>query len=259
MVKYRKEETRGDNMRIALCDDDKMEQEQFIRALHGWDADRMPEIFTSGQELLEAAKVFPPFDIVFLDIYMPMENGVDVAKSLRKISPDSGIVFVTNSSGHAVEAFSVNALHYLVKPVTVNGIRESFLRLTTLRNSRRERSVLNISVGKDSYSLYMDEIRYIESANHATEILMQDGRIYRVWTSLNELSGKLDGNFLKVQRGIIVNMDYIEQMGMDSCILRDGTRLLLSRSDRLSIRTTYDNYAFSRLARMQDEKMGGYR
>ncbi|MCD8067691.1 MAG: LytTR family DNA-binding domain-containing protein, partial [Lachnospiraceae bacterium] len=158
-------------MRIALCDDDKTEQEQFIQALHQWDADRTPELFMSGREFLEAADVFPHFDIAFLDIYMPAENGVDVAKGLKDISPETGIVFVTNSSWHAVEAFSVNALHYLVKPVTVEGIRESFLRLTRLRSGRRERSVLDISVGKDNYSLYMDEIRYIQSASHATEIL----------------------------------------------------------------------------------------
>ncbi|MCD8196680.1 MAG: LytTR family DNA-binding domain-containing protein [Lachnospiraceae bacterium] len=239
-------------MRIALCDDDRREQEDFLLALRGWDPDRTPETFAEGSALLEAAQVQPPFDIAFLDIYMPTENGVDIAKRLREISPETGIVFVTNSKDHAIAAFSVQALHYLVKPVTTDGIRESFRRLTLQRMSRRERPVLHICVGRDNYSLYMDEIRYIRSANHATEIVMTDGRIYRVWQPMGELEPKLNEDFLKVQRGMIVNMDYIEQMGVDSCILRDGSRLLLSRNGKAAIRAAYDNYVFSRLARRRE-------
>lgn len=69
-------------MRIAICDDSRKEQEQFINALHGWDPTRQPECFSSGAALLEAAREKPLFDIAFLDIYMPGENGVDIARAL---------------------------------------------------------------------------------------------------------------------------------------------------------------------------------
>ena len=65
----------------------------------------------------------PSFDIVFLDIYMLREDGVDIARILNKISPETRIVFVTTSEEHAVSAFSLDALHYLVKPVTTEGNR----------------------------------------------------------------------------------------------------------------------------------------
>ena len=84
-------------MRIAVCDDDLAEQEQFDEALHGWDPTRSAEKFLSGTALLEAAREDPPFDIVFLDIYMPGENGMDVAKALGEISPETGVAFVTTS------------------------------------------------------------------------------------------------------------------------------------------------------------------
>ena len=91
-------------MRIAICDDSHSEQEQFIKALHGWDASRTPERFSDGASFLAAAKETPHFDIVFLDIYMPGENGVDIGKELQKLSPETGIVFVTTSEEHAVDA-----------------------------------------------------------------------------------------------------------------------------------------------------------
>lgn len=108
-------------MRIAVCEDDQREREQLLDALRAWDPTRSAEIFADGASFLEAARMAPPFDIVFLDIYLPGENGMDVAGALREISPETGIVFVTTSREHAVEAFSIQALHYLVKPVTAEG------------------------------------------------------------------------------------------------------------------------------------------
>lgn len=115
-------------MRIAVCEDDAMECGQFMDALRGWDPTRSAEVFSDGASLLQAAKVSPPFSIAFLDIYLPKENGMDVAAALREISPETELVFVTTSREHAVEAYSLSALHYLVKPVTTEGIREAFRR-----------------------------------------------------------------------------------------------------------------------------------
>ena len=92
-------------MRIAICDDVPREQEQFEKALRGWDPTRSVEKFLNGASLLEAARHVPHFDLVFLDIYMPGENGIDIAKALRELAPDTGIAFVTTSTEHAVEAW----------------------------------------------------------------------------------------------------------------------------------------------------------
>ena len=116
-------------MRIAVCDDEAKEREQFLQAMKSWDPDLTAEQFPSGASLLKAAKTPPPFDIIFLDIYLPGENGIDIASTLEEISPTTGIAFVTTSEDHAVAAFSVNALHYLVKPVTAEGIAAAFSRL----------------------------------------------------------------------------------------------------------------------------------
>lgn len=235
-------------MRIAICDDNEKSQEQFITALHGWDPTRQPECFSNGAALLEAAgnQEQEYFDIVFLDIYMPGENGVDIAEELQRISPKTGIVFVTTSREHAVDAFSLHALHYLVKPVTTEGVVEAFRRLSQLQSPNRPTLIL--TVGRESYTIYPDEIYYIQSANHAAEIFMTNGRQIRVWMSLNELGPKLGENFLKLNRSTVVNMAQIEQMGVGACMLRNGTRLDFARRERGTIRAAYDDYLFSRLS-----------
>lgn len=232
-------------MRIAVCDDDRQEQQATVDAIKSWDTSRNPECFFGGKELLEAALRLPHFSIVFMDIYLPKENGIDIAKELLRISPETEIVFITTSEEHAVEAFSIQALHYLVKPVKTEDIKEAFYRLSR-ENAVREKA-LSVTIGRNVKRIYLKDIYVIQSVNHATEILLSDGSNVKVWSSLEEISSQLNDDFLKIQRGIIVNMEYIEQMGMDSCVLRDGTKLLLSRKEKAAIRDRYSEFAFENI------------
>lgn len=77
---------------------------------------------------------------------------------------------------------------------------------------------------------------------------LTNGRFFKIWMPLDELAAKLGSNFLKLTRSTIVNMDFIEQMGVDACIMRDGTRMEIPRRERATIRTTYNNYLFSKLS-----------
>lgn len=239
-------------MRIAIVDDDKREREQFMTALHGWDPTRQPECFHNGSTFLTAADQSPPFDIAFLDIYMPGENGVEVAEKLKKISPGTEVVFVTTSTDHALDAFSVQALHYLVKPVTTEGIIEAFRRLSEKQAVKRP--MLKLTSGDNHYSVYQDEICYIQSIDHAKEIVLENGRVIRVWQTMEALEEMLGGDFLKINRGTLVNMAQIEQIGTGNCLLRNGTRLEFSHRESITVRSTYENYLFDRLSKRTADK-----
>lgn len=244
-------------MRIAICDDDPREQKQFDEALQEWDPTQNAEKFFSGEALLKAARNLPHFDIVFLDIYMPGENGVEIAGKLRAVSPETGIAFVTTSPEYAVEAFSLRALHYLVKPVTAEDIDETFQRLQILyakQASSPVREKISFVVGPERYTVFLDQICLLENENHAVNVSLSDGRRLKVWMTFHELEQKLDGSFLKINRGIIVNMDYIIQMGPDICILRTGNRLPIAIRQSAVIRAAYDDYVFERLARHKEDE-----
>lgn len=234
-------------MRIAVCDDDLREQEQFEAALRGWDPTRSAEKYVDGASFLEAAKSEPPFDIAFLDIYLPGEDGLGIAKALREISPETAVVFVTVSREHAVDAFSLYATHYLVKPVTTEGIVEAFRRLTEIRKKQRRRITLTAERGK--HTVFLDQLCLLESDDHAVIVSLCDGRRLRVRMSFSELENRLDGDFLRINRGIVVNMDYIAQMGTDTCVLQNGLRLPIAIRRRVAIRAAYDDYVFDRLSK----------
>ncbi|MCD7882405.1 MAG: LytTR family DNA-binding domain-containing protein [Lachnospiraceae bacterium] len=234
-------------MRIAVCDDSIREQEQIIRVLREYDPEFCPESFVSGKDLLEAAVRKPLFDIAFIDIYLPGEDGVDIAGRVRTLSPSTELVFVTSSVDHAVDAFSLNALHYLVKPVTIEDIREVFRRLTELRG--RKRPVVSLPVSNGKYTVFLDEISYIQSVGHIKEIHLTDGRTLQVWTSFDELKEKLGEDFLRLNRSFLVNMDQIVRMDLNACYLQEGIRLEFARRERTAIRNAYDRYLFARLNR----------
>ena len=240
-------------MRIAICDDEVREQERLLQIIQDWNPVCDTECFSDGASLLRAAGSTPPFDIAFLDIYMPGENGIDIAGTLREISPQTGIVFVTTSQDHAVNAFSLNALHYLVKPVTAQGIIEVFRRLAEYH--ARQRKTLSLSVKGGTYTVLLSQICSLESGNRVVEVLLDDGRQLKTRMPLYELEQKIDKRFLKINRGILVNMDYIERMGTDCCILRNGSRFFLASRRRNAICAAYHDYRFDQLSR-QDSVQG---
>ena len=181
---------------------------------------------------------------------MPGENGIDIAGALREISPQTGIVFVTTSQDHAVNAFSLDALHYLVKPVNAGDVAEAFRRLDALRPRRRK--YISFPGRNGSQIFFLDEICSLTSAGHAVEISLTDGRRMKVWTSLSELMQKLGKNFLKINRGIVVNMDCIERMGTDRCVLLDRREFFLAVRERSAICAAYNDYRFDQLSRQGD-------
>lgn len=235
-----------ETVRIAVLDDDRQETEALEEALRGWDPTRSAECFADGASLLAAAKVQPPFTVAFIDIYLPKENGVEIAKELAAISPKTDIVFVTTSREHAVQAFEVGAVHYLVKPVTTEGIREAFSRIAA--KWAKPRPILSVKVGKALLSEFLENIVGISSRDHAVEIALASGETFIVNCGSSELLPQLDERFLKLRRGFLVNMEYIANMGAEGCTLRNGEEVLFSRKERISIREAYNRWVFSRLA-----------
>lgn len=237
-------------MRIALLEDDRAEAEQFNSALKSWDPTRSAEWFISGQSLLAAADSGDEFTVAFLDIYLPKESGIEVAARLKELSPQTYIVFTTTSAEYAVEAFGLGAVHYLVKPVSTDDIREVFARISC-KNSRQSK-MFTIKCGREQRAIYLDKLVSLSSADHFTELQLTGGERIKVFSSLSDLVPNLDDRFLKIRRGYILNMDYIDSMTAESCRLFNGEVVLLSRKDRQSIRNTYNAWVFKKISRRRE-------
>ncbi len=246
------------DLKIAICDDITRDAEairscvgEFMQASGvccGFD------MFNSGEALLDHMETKAVrYDMCFVDVLMNGINGMKTASAVKTALPDCKIVFVTNSHEFAVEAFSLNALHYLVKPVTKEQISEVFRRCS----GELLKPYITVFDGKDQVKVYLDSILYLESthdsnAHSNTQIITGSCRI-TARKSLSEAEKLVGENFLKLHRGLIVNMDFIKQMGMDRCVLKNGVEEVLSRSARSEIREKYKNYLSNRIKNLGAE------
>ena len=110
-------------LKIAICDDEQDYREIIEQMLNRYikdtDIEAQIDIFTNPSELIDATENGTIYDIYLLDIYMPGITGMSFATELRSRDIKSSVIFLTSSTDHALEAFGVNATHYLLKPFTL--------------------------------------------------------------------------------------------------------------------------------------------
>ena len=229
---------------IAVCDDDREEVNSLQNMIFNIQGDYRVDCFQDGKALLEAAQKGTAYDLLFCDIYMKEENGIEVAQKLLALSPKTAVVFFTTSREHAVDAFSLEALHYLVKPVSQEDIAEVFRRFG---NRTAPRHTLTIRIDRTVNVLYQYEIIRIESHSHNTVITCLNATVYSIRKPFHEISALMDDSFILIKKGVILNMRHISQMTFRDCATRDGFTFLLRRDQAKAIREKYFDFVTKEL------------
>lgn len=167
-------------------------------------------------------------DVIFLDISMPKTSGMELADALHKLKHPPAVVFVTAYSEYALEAFSVDAVDYLMKPVETERLKQALDKVEArLAPSAQRNTVERIPVEKGGRKVLVpvDQIRYIEAKDDYSCIYTDQDR-YLSTISLAKLEAKLTPHgFFRVHRGYIVNLDHVEDVEViSSGILQLGLK-----------------------------------
>ena len=204
-------------IKIAFCDDDMEVLHQMNELLDRYRVERNEDItyaaFQSPFELLtEIEKGIRP-DILFLDVVMPGQNGMDVAKEIRQYDTNMKIIFLTSSPEFAVESYSVGAYFYQLKPIW----EESFFRL------------MDAVLGR-ILLFHLDYGAVLESGG-----------------SLDDLAGQLMqySNFFRPHRSFLVNMEYIQNISSRSIKMVNDAEIPIPHGKCSEIKNTYMEYAFN--------------
>lgn len=229
---------------IAILDDDREDMFQIEDLIFNMEGNWHVDQYTEGQKLIEAMESGKRYDLLLLDIYLKSENGIEIAKKLRNTVPQAQIVFITNSMNHAVEAYSMDALHYIVKPIRQEDIIEVFRRLN---NKTEQRNILVIQIDRTLTVLFQDEIIRVESHGHSTVITSIHGAVYAIWKPYREIDELLDETFVRIKKGLTLNMRWIAQMTNRDCTTRDGKTYLLRREKAKEIRERYHSFLENQL------------
>lgn len=226
-------------MRIAICDDNIKECMK-VKSLCegcGFEEQISYSIFTSGQELLFKVGEGVLFDIVFLDVDMPLINGIETGKALRQLSKSCVIIFVTAHPEYAIDAFECQAFHYLLKPCNEEKIHEVLTHAFSRLDLLHKYHVVKL---KDRIlSVPIKDICYIEYSNKhiiyhtVTEDITERNTMQSIYDSVH------DHGFFQVHQGFIVNMDKIKVIEKDEIVLQDDRRVPMSRRKKAELSIEY--------------------
>ncbi len=228
-------------MNIAVCDAEKKDREKLCRDLKEvWDNTQI-ETFENGTEMFRKIQQGTYFDLIFLDVIMEQDDGIKTGKKIRRYFPGIELVYISSSREFGPEIYELNALHYLVKPYTQEALLEVKHRFWAYREKRR-RAVIHLARERQQ-DIPLHMITYIESSHNNLLIHLITGSEIKVRGSLQSFMEKLDGRFLRINRGVIVNMESIEQMKADSCKIV-GITFMLSRKGKAENKKRYSDWLF---------------
>lgn len=235
-------------LRIAVCDDSPafLQQVQFM--IEHWD-DRplniVTELFEDGDALISAHSK-RPFDIILLDVIMPLLNGIDTAKELREKDKNVKIVFLTSSAEFAVDSYTVKASNYLLKPVPPHKLFSCLRELIELiESSAKSITVKSINA---SHRIVLSDIEYVEAqGKHIVFHMIENKAIHSLEPLyLYEDTLGIDDGFVKCHRSYIVNIHYIDSYSHTEITTRSGSRIPISRSCQKEFEALYFRIVFGK-------------
>lgn len=195
-------------MKILIVEDEKL---AIIRLKRLIEEIGNYEILTteSSEEALYLLDKNPDIDIVFLDIKMPNMSGIELAYKILTKRDNIFIVFQTAYEEHALEAFQIGAIDYLLKPYTLEDIKKVFNRVEKLRSIKQKTKFMVKLVSGDYKIISSDDIFYIKAELKDSLIRTKEDYIYYP-LSISKFQEKLkNDNFIRVHKSYLINIDKI--------------------------------------------------
>jgi len=251
--------TEQKKIRTLVVDDEELARDRMQSLLAEQPDVEIVGVCTDGPSAVETIDKTQP-DLVFLDVQMPGMDGFEVIDNIDK-NHAPAVVFVTAHDAHALRAFEIHALDFLLKPFDQTRFEKALDRarghlnvdrtggldprlvslLEELHQERKYPERLIVKSGGRVFFVRTEEIDWVEASGNYVKIhTKNDAHLLR--ESMKNMEARLDPKtFVRIHRSAIVNIDRIKELepwfhGEYIVIMRDGTRLTASRvfSDRLS-------------------------
>lgn len=190
-------------MRALAVDDERPALDDLARMLRSLPSVSQVDCAASGPEALHMLTEHA-YDVVFLDVRMPGLDGLELGRVLRRFEQPPPVVFVSAYESGAVGAFEVQALDYLMKPVSRARLEEAVARV---REALPEDDVVPVAAGRGRTRLVRrDAIFYLEAKGDYVRIVAEDGR-FLTRARISDLERRWERHgFVRVHRGYVANV-----------------------------------------------------
>lgn len=225
---------------IAICDDEKLHREKLTEVIQEYSKkhDKLTVIseYSSGEECLSD---LDDVDILFLDIDMEGIDGIEVKDRLESAHESVHIVFTTNYGNRMQEAFGIQVVSFIQKPVTLEAVANAMDKVSRWSSKRDFIELEGIGGKKKVFTT--EQIHYIQASNQYSKIKLKREEILmrkslKAWEE--ELSNK---GFCRIHQSVIVNFHHVKEVG-HKVIMEDDTTFPISTRRKKAVNLAYSEY-----------------
>lgn len=197
---------------VLVADDDQVIRDLLVNYLQSFAEVNVVAAAADSAEAAQVAYHHKP-DVIMLDICMPDENGLNLANRLRDMLPQACLIFITGHTEYAAQAFALEAVDYLVKPIRREHLARALSRaqkyLGRISCQPELKPVLSVKEDRQLFLIHPESILFLEKQGRKT-IIHTESRRYNTGESLQSLAKRLGPEFFRCHRSFIVNVNRIE-------------------------------------------------
>ncbi|MEY8352648.1 LytTR family DNA-binding domain-containing protein [Lachnospiraceae bacterium 54-53] len=231
-------------LRIAVCDDDILFTgmvEELLRKEALYAAVEIEiDVFFDGAMLEKYICQGNMFDLIYLDIEMAQENGIETARHIRETDKSVLLIYISGYEQYLKELFEVEPFRFLSKPLETERFSRYFHE--ACQRIWENNAYYQFSFNKEIRKVVLKDIVYFESRNRKIHIFLNNGEEEFFYGKLNEVEKKLNGKkqrYLRIHQSYLVNYDYVQKMNFSSLIVEHNgkkTTLQISEDRQKKIR-----------------------
>lgn len=229
--------------RIALCDDDSITRGELCRMcgriLNDMGVEHQLVPFAAADALQAALEGGAQFDLLCLDILMPGESGMELARALRQHDDKTSILFITASTDFLLEGYGVRPIQYLLKPVDPASLARALADDLRLNHAPR---TVSVTAGGKTAVLPLASILYVESRRHGCVFVLPDGEQF-FWMTMAQAEALLPAEqFCRCHNSYLIHLAHVVRMDANQVELPGGIRIPISRRHAASFRSAVTRF-----------------
>ncbi|MEQ2442512.1 LytTR family DNA-binding domain-containing protein [Pseudoflavonifractor intestinihominis] len=229
-------------IRIALVEDEESYVETLRSFLSRYERERGERlqitVFSDGDEI--ALGYRSEYDVILMDIEMRFMDGMTAAEEIRKVDPEVIIIFITNSPQYAIKGYAVDALDYVLKPLTYFAFSQRIDRALE-RLGNRARKYLTVSMRGGTRKLDVSRLWFVEVRDHDLIYHTDEGLITTTGTMREAEKTLGECAFFRCNKGYLVNLEHVDSIREDSAVVH-GEIVQVSRARKKAFLDALNNY-----------------
>lgn len=214
-------------MKILVCDDEELARERLKRLIDDMDGMEVVAEAENGAEAIELVNQYDP-DVVLLDVRMPGMDGIEAAHHLSAREEPPAIIFCTAYDEYALEAFKVDAIGYVMKPVRADDLQSTFLKAARLNKTQveslnqvaseeesRSRTHISAKTHRGIELVPVEDVRFFMADHKYVSVRHSEGELL-VDETLKDLEDEFGDRFVRIHRNSLVAVKYLNGMELTS-------------------------------------------